>query len=88
MDANARTVINSCQVVHEHFSKQISVQKHCIETALLLSLCQTDQTHQEADGKRGEAVHKDPADAPRDAGQEGMFPGACEYFDLARAVFH
>ena len=48
------------------------------DTALLSSLCQTDQTHQEAYGQRGEAVYQDPANTPRDAGQEGMLSGGCK----------
>lgn len=42
------------------------------------SLCQADQTHQEAYGQRGEAVYQDPTDTQRDAGQEGMLSGVCE----------
>lgn len=44
--------------------------------------CQTDQTHQEAYGQRGEVMYQDPADAQRDAGQEGMLSGVCEYLTL------
>ena len=27
-------------------------------------------------------MYQDPADTPRDAGQEGVFPGICEYLTL------
>lgn len=45
---------------------------------MILSLWQAYQTHQKADGQRGKALHQDPEDTQRDAGQKGLVSGVCE----------
>lgn len=44
-----------------------------------MSICQVDQTHQEAYGERGKALYQGPADTQGDAGQKRILSGACEY---------